>query len=151
MRTTRSSAKRKCCGRARNRVLTPYYASVCNCAIASQFHSSLTCTEDSTPLSSNDLLKISVAKDSIRKYYRISEMKGDASQLSLRQINLVRMSIDRFNNLDFSSCEDVFLWTHIIPMRASRQESSLTDEEIPLSVKVSYSKLREYRRTNREG
>ena len=147
MRTTRSYAKRKRRGRTCNRDLTPQRSSARISTITPQSH----LRKDSTPLSSDDLLKITVMKESIREYYRIPERREDASRLSLGQIVFVKASPDRFNNLDFLFYEDDFLWTHIVPMRASRQESSLTDEEIPLSVKASHSRLRAYRDTNREG
>jgi len=56
-----------------------------------------------------------------------------------------------FHDLDFSFCDDESLWTSIIPMRASILESSLSSEKIPVSSKASYSRLREYQDTNREG
>jgi len=63
---------------------------------------------------------------------------------------VVKASYLRFNDLDFSFCDDGFLWTSIIPMQASRLESSLSFEEISVLSKASYSRLREYRDTNRE-
>ena len=45
---------------------------------------------------------------------QVPKGKEDASWLSVDQINIIRSSLDRFNDLDFTFCEDEFLWTRII-------------------------------------
>ena len=77
--------------------------------------------------------------------------KEDASRFSAEQIHVIKSNLTRFHDLDFSFCPDDFLWREIVPMKASRIDSSLTREEIPLLVKSLYAKLRNYRDTNKEG
>ena len=103
------------------------------------------------PLSDEDTLKISDVKSSLRDFIRIPEGKEDASRLSMDQLDFVRSDLSRFHELDFSFCDDEFIWENVIPMRASRQESSLSEDDIPLSVKMSYRRLREYRDMSRDG
>ena len=107
--------------------------------------------KDLPPFTEDDLLHITNVKASPREYISLPLEKEDASQFNVNQLNHIRTMLQRFNALDFSFCLDEFLWSHIVPMRASRPESSLTDEEIPLFVKGSYHKLRTFRDTCREG
>ena len=125
-----------------SRDLTPHRISPRNRNVTPPSVSNSSCTDDLPPFSTEDLLQISIVKHSLRDYYAIPNGKEDASLLNLNQINMIRSSIYRFNDLDFSFCDDDFLWQNVIVMRASRQESSLSSDDIPFSVKASYSKLR---------
>ena len=107
---------------------------------------------DLSPFSDNELLTISNVKDDLREYYIIPEGKEDASLLNANQISLLQLTAPvRFHNLDFSLVRDDFIMNDVISMRTSRQESPLSSEDIPLSVKALYTKLRDYCDMNREG
>ena len=103
------------------------------------------------PFTSDELLKISIVKNTLREYHQIPQGKEDASRLSVDQLHIIRSTLTRFYSLDFSFCADDFLWENVIQMRASRLESSLSNEEIPHLSKGSYRLLREYRDMSREG
>lgn len=149
MRAARASTKKKRrVSPLRTRDITSLYISPRN-------HSTTpppaTRADDLPVFSSEDTIKISVVNNSLREYIQIPKGKDNASQLSVDQVNLVRSTLPRFNALDFSFCTDEFLWKNVIQMRAIRQESSFTDDDIFLSVKASYCWLMEYRDMSREG
>ena len=77
--------------------------------------------------------------------------KEDELRFSAEQINETQSNLSRFHDLDFLFAPDDFLWRDIVLMRASRKDLSLTREETLLLVKCSYTKLRNYRDTNKEG
>ena len=135
MRATRYSEKKKCRVRIPplpNRDLISQRISPRSQRTIPSSSSILTCVDDLPVFSSDDILEISIVKKSLRKYDSVPEGKEDASRLSVGQINIIRSSLSRFNDIDFTFCKDKLLWTNVVLTRASIQESSLTREDTSL-------------------